>query len=166
MGERRIYLFQDLKIKQEALFDFAELYQRLFSWFEVMGYDFYEKGYEKHDKGAGSDIKIFWEATKETDDYTKFVIDVNFFILGFTKVEVEKDGLKFKTNKGSMEIRMNAYIVHDKKGDMEKRFTSTGRTIYEKFIAKRRLEDQEVALYNESHLLMDEIKAFVSMHQF
>ena len=99
MGEK-VKLFSDLKIKQDSIFDFGELYQRLFSWFEVMGYEFHETGYEKHDQGGGANnLKIFWVATKDVDKYSRFTIQLNFFVMGLTKVEIEKEGLKIKTNK-------------------------------------------------------------------
>jgi hypothetical protein len=160
----RIYLFENLKLKQDSIFDFGELYQRLFSFFEVMGYDFYEKGYEKVDQGGSENLKIFWEATKTVDDYTKFVLEVNFFVLGLSSVEIEKEGLKIKTNKCNMEIRMSAYLIKDTGNKMKGVVGEIGRKIYENFIAKKRLDDHEVQLYKESHILIDEIKSFVSMH--
>ncbi len=167
MGEdARTYLFRDLKLKVDTILDFGELYKRLFSWFEVMDFEFYEKNYEKHDMGGSENIKIYWVAEKNQDAYVKFVIETNFFITGFQKVEIEKDGLKIKTNKCSMEIRMSAYMVRDPGDKLKKSVGNTGRRIYEKFIAKKRLDDMEVALYKDSHLLLDEIKAFASMHNY
>tara|TARA_Y100000310_G_scaffold294203_1_gene324487 strand:+ start:917 stop:1420 length:504 start_codon:yes stop_codon:yes gene_type:complete len=162
----REYLFENLKIKQDSIFDFEELYQRLFSWFEVMGYDFYEKGYEKHEQGGADNLKIFWEATKKASDYTKFVIEVNFFILGISKVDIEKEGLKIKTNKCNMEIRMSAYLIKDVGDKMKKSVGNFGRKVYERYIARERMEDNEIQLYKETHLLLDEIKGFTSMHTF
>jgi len=167
MGEgARTYLFENLKIKQVSIFDFDELYKRIFSWFEVMGYDFHEKKYEKHEAPGNTNLKIFWEAEKTVDGYTKYVIEINFFVVGISKVEIEKDGLKIKTNKADMEIRMSCYHIRDIDDKMKKVVGEAGRKIYEKFIAKRRLEDNEVALYQEVNLLIDEIKSFVSMHVF
>ncbi len=167
MGEgAKQYLFQDMKIKRESIFDFGELYQRLFSWFEVMGYDFYEKSYEKFDLGGATNLKIFWEATKEVDGYTQFVIEPSFFIIGLSNVEIEKDGLKIKTNKCTMEMRISAYLIKDVDNKMQKSMGNLGRNIYEKYVAKDRLDDHELRLYEEAHLFMDEIKSFVSMHKF
>jgi hypothetical protein len=166
MGEARVYLFENLKIKQDSIFDFDELYKRLFSWFEVAGYDFYEKCYEKHNMGDADNLKIYWVATKDVDDYTKFVIETSFFVMGLKKVEIEKEGVKVKTNKATMEIRMSVYLVKDHEEKLKKKVGDFGRKLYEKFVIKGRLNDQEIRLYNESHLLIDEVKAFVSMHQF
>ncbi|MDP3917229.1 MAG: hypothetical protein Q8Q42_02990 [Nanoarchaeota archaeon] len=162
----RTYVFENLKIKQSTLFDMTELYLHLFSWFEVMGFDFYEKNYEKWEMGTDDTLKIFWVATKKADDYSEFVIETNFFITGFKKVEIEREGMKIKTNTGTMEIRMSAYLIKDVGDKMKKAVGNLGRDIYEKFITRSRLEDHEVQLYTISHLLIDEIKGFMSMHKF
>ncbi len=167
MGEARVYLFEDIKIKQDSIFDFDELYKRLFSWFEVSDYDFHEKAYEKHDMGNGVDnLKIYWIATKEIDKYVKFVIEMNFFLIGLQKAEIEKEGVKIKTNKGTMEIRLSAYLIKDYDDKLKKRVGDYGRKVYEKFMIRHRLDDYEVRLSKETHLLMDEVKSFVAMHQF
>lgn len=167
MGEDRVYLFEDIKIKQKSIFDLDELYKRLFSWFEVSDYDFHEKAYEKHDMGGGKDnLKIYWVATKILDKYVKFVIEMNFFIVGLQKVEIEKEGVKIKTNQSTMEIRLSAYFVKDFDDKLKKKVGDYGRKLYEKFMIRHRLDDYEVRLSQEAHLLMDEVKSFVAMHQF
>ena len=161
MGDPRVYLFSGLKIKQSSLFDFGEFYQRLFSWFEVMGYDFSEEGYERFDMGNFENVKIFWKASKEVEN-VKFVIEIGFFVIGLSKVELEKDGLKMKTNKGDLEMRMIAYF---EKPDMSKKLGVTGQKLYEKFVIGEKLSDFETQLYEEAHMLIDEIKSFLSMHK-
>ncbi len=167
MGEgARTYIFENLKLEADTIFDFGELYKRLFSWFEVMGYDFYEKNYERHELGGAENLKIFWHATKKADEYIEFGIEANFFVTGFQKIEIEKDGLKMKTHKCKMLLRLSAYLIRDPDDKLKNSIGAIGRNIYEKFVAKKRMDDQEATLYNESHLLLDEIKAFVSMHQY
>ncbi len=165
-AEERKYLFENTKLKIGTILDFGLLYKRLFSWFEVMGYDFHETNYEQHDAGGGDLLKIFWVSTKTVDDYTKFVIKTNFFITGFKKVEVEKDGLKMKLHKCTIEMRMTAYMVYDVGDKMKKSIGVVGRRMYEKFIVKNRMDDHEIQLYMETGQLWDEIKGFVSMHKF
>lgn len=167
MGGARVYLCENLKIKQVSIFDFGEFYKRLFSWFEVMDYDFSEKGYEKYDMGGGAEnLKIYWTSSKMVDGYVKFVIDLSFFLIGMTKVEIEKDGLKIKTDKGTVEMRLTAYFEKDPSEKMVKAVGEAGRGIYEKFVIRHKMEDYEAHLYEELHLLMDEIKSYLSMHKF
>jgi len=167
MGEdAKTYIFEKLKLKVENIFDFGELYKRLFSWFEFMNYDFYETTYEKHEMGGSDNIKIFWKATKNAESYAELVIETNFFITGFQKVEMEKEGMKIKTHKCSMEIRLNAYVILDPEDKLKKVVGDFGRKIYEKFVAKKRVDDFQIRLYKEAHLFLDEIKAFASMHNY
>lgn len=163
----RSYLFQDIKIKQKSIFDFGELYKIVFRWFEVHGYDFHEKEYLKEEfPGRGENLQLFWEGKKQFDTYTSFVIEINFFVIGLTSVEIEKNGLKIKTNQGDMEIRMSAYLLKDPQDKWTKGPLGKGmRALYEGFIARERLSNLETELYNESHQLIDEIKSFVSLHQ-
>tara|TARA_Y100000310_G_C20632958_1_gene789609 strand:- start:303 stop:812 length:510 start_codon:yes stop_codon:yes gene_type:complete len=161
----RVYLFEGLKLKQAGLFDFSELYKGLFKWFEVHDYDFYEKEYVKTDTARGEDLTLKWEANKE-EDYVKYVIEIDFMVLGMRNVEVEKDGLKLKTNQADVEIQLSAYLILDYGGSMNKKFGNIGRNFYEKRLAKDRIDQHEITLYNDSHMFIDEIKAFLSMHKF
>ncbi len=166
MESAKIYLCEGLKIKQDSIFDFGEFYKRLFAWFEIMGYDFAEKGYEKYEMGNADNLKIFWESKKEVDGYAQFVIEIGFFIVGFSNVEIEKDGLKMKTNKGTLEMRITSYLQRDPGDKVKKSIGEAGRNFYEKFMIRHKLEDYEGQLAEELQLLFDEIKSFLSMHKF
>ena len=163
----RDYFFQDYKLKAESIFDLTELYKLLFRWFELHGYNFYEKEYHDIDEPAGKHLEIFWYTEKEIDTYVKFVIEISYLVLGMQKVEIEKGGVKIKTNKATMEFRISAYLLKDY-GDRFSKFPlgKETRFIYDRIIARKRLNKLEIELVKETEQLIDEIKAFIDVHKF
>ncbi len=160
------YIFERMKLKQTAIFDLEELYKSLFRWFEVYGYNFYEAEYQDIDEPKGKHIEIAWIAEKTIDAYVRFVIEVDFLIIGMADAEIEKEGLKVKTNKGTIELRLTAYLLKDYNKKWSETPVHQGiRKIYDKIIIRNRLERYETELFIECHKLVDEIKAFMNLHQ-
>jgi len=158
----------NIKIKERSVFSLDELYKMLVRWFELHRYDFQEQEYRDENLGEkGKHLEIKWYAEKKIDDYFKFVIKMEFLVLGLIDVEVEKDGVKAKTNKGEIEIRTKAYMVkdYDKKWENSPimRFL---REIYDKKMIKSRIEGYEGELYEETRKLLDEVKVFLNLHRF
>ena len=156
-----------VKVKQSAIFDMDELYKALFRWFELYHYEFHEREYrESSDPGGGKHLEIRWYAEKKVDDYVKLVIEVDFLVLGLTDVEIEKNGAKTKTNKGTIEMRFSGYLLKDYEDSWSKSAFSTFiRGIYDKYIIRGRLEGYEGLIYDEAHKLIAEAKAFLALHR-
>ena len=160
-------LFSNYKLKQDSIFDLGELYKSIFRWFDVNGYSFYEKEYNDIDEPSGKHLEIYWYTEKKIDLYVKFVIEVSYLVLGMQKIELEKGGVKIKTNKGSIEFRITAYLMKDyddkwSKSAMQKKM----RYIYDRFIIKKRIDKLEVELVKDVNFLVDELKAFLDIHKF
>src|SRR3989344_8877287 len=93
----------NIKIKERSVFSLDELYKMLVRWFELHRYDFQEQEYRDENLGEkGKHLEIKWYAEKKIDDYFKFVIKINLFILGLESIEIEKDGIKHKKNRGEV----------------------------------------------------------------
>ncbi len=153
------------KIKQESVFNPSELYKSMFVWFATYGYDFAEEEYHDKDNGKNKDIKFFWVAEKKIDRYIKWCLDINAMILGMENVEIERNGLKLKTNKGSIEFKINAYILKDYDNTWSKGFMAFLRKIYDQVVARQRYSRMEDELIRETNKLIDEIKAFLNLYQ-
>ncbi len=163
---RKDSLLERYKVKTSAVFNLEELYKKLFNWFRVYGYELYEKAYQDFDEPTGKRIEIFWNAEKVMDSFVKFVIEVNYFITGVQIVEIEKEGIKLKTNKCGIEMRINAYLALDYDDKWSK--TSFGPALgnlYERYIAKKRIDKLEGELLTEAYAMIDEIKAFVDINR-
>ena len=160
-------LFSNYKLKQDSIFDLGELYKSIFRWFDVNGYSFYEKEYNDIDEPNGKHLEIYWYTEKKIDLYVKFVIEVSYLVLGMQKIELEKGGVKIKTNKGSIEFRITAYLMKDyddkwSKSAMQKKM----RYVYDRFIIKKRIDKLESELVKDVNSLIDELKAFLDIHKF
>ncbi len=158
----------NIKIKDRSIFSLDELYKMLVRWFELNGYDFQEQEYRDEDMGEGKKhLEIKWYAEKKISDYFKFVIETNFLIVGLESVEVEKGGIKYKTNKGEIEMRIKSYIEKDYDSKWERTVMMQFlRAVYDKYLIKSRIEGYEGLLYEETYKYMDETKAFLNLHRF
>lgn len=154
-----------LKIKQESIFNIAELYKALFAWLGNYGYEFSEDEYNEKDSGKNKDLKIFWTAEKKIDMYIKWGIELSILILGMESTEIDRNGLKLKTNKASIEFKITSYMIKDYDDKWSKGFTAVFRRIYDQVIARQRYDRMEIELIVETNKLIDEIKAFLNLYQ-
>ena len=160
------FIASGIKVKQTGVFSLDELYQLLYRWFELYGYDFQEEEYRDIDKGGKKNLEIRWYAEKKIDDYIKYVIKVSMMVLGMEDVEVEEEGVKRKTSKGTVEFRFDAFLLKDYEGAWEGGIMKFLREVYDKFVIKGRIESLEGELQGELYKFMDEVKAFLNMHRF
>lgn len=163
---QRDYIVQGIKVKQKTIFDMAELYKMMYRWFELYGYIHQEVEYRDSDEPNGKHLEIRWYQEKKIDDYFKFVIEISFLVLGLSKVEVEKNGVKSSTNKGEVEMRFDAYLLKDYDDKWNNSMMKFFRDLYDKFIIKKRIETFEGLLHTELYKLIDEVKAYLDMHRF
>ncbi len=164
----RDYFLDKFKLKKATIFDMKELYQRLFRWFETMGYSFYEREYrEIAEQGGSKHLEIRWIATKEIDNYMRFGIEMEFLILGLSKVEIERGGVKIGTNKGTFETRITCYLEKDYNGKWSSSpMMKTFRSIYERLMIRNRLDRYGDELLKDTGMLVDDIKAFMAMYKY
>ena len=155
MGQK-LFVASGLKISQKSVFNLQELYKMMFRWFELYGYGFSEREYKDSEAGDAKNLEIRWHAEKKKDDYVKFVIDPSFLILGMTKAEIEKDGLKIKTNQGSVEINFTAYMEKDFDEEWKKTpVRKFLREVYDKYVIGDRIEGYAGELTEEVYKLMN-----------
>ena len=71
------YIARNIKVRQQAVFDMADLYKIMFRWFSQHNYDFQEKQYMQRQSPDGSrHLEIGWEAARKISDYIKFRIKI------------------------------------------------------------------------------------------
>ena len=163
---QRDYLLTDFKLKQDSIFDLGELYKIIFRWFENNGYSFHEKMYQDQDMPAGKQLTVFWVGEKMIDAYIKFVIEINFLVIGLSKVEIERGGTKVSTNKGSIEFRISAYLLKDYDDKWSSSpMMKTVRKVYDYYLIKDRIERLEGTIIADYQALIDEIRSFLALHK-
>ena len=164
---RKDFFFENFKLKADTIFNIGELYKKLFKWFEVYGYSFWEREYKDIDEPGGKHVEIFWYAEKKIDEYVSYVIEINYLILGMSPIEIDQGGVKVKSHKSSTEFRISAYLLFDSDGKWSKTdFHKTIRNIYDKYVARERLDKLGEGLLSDTYDIIEEIKAFMNLHNF
>jgi len=153
------------KIKYDGIFSFKDFYKFCYDYItDEQGYDLAESKYIEKLNGNAKDMKVFWSATKEVTDYFKFEFSILFRILNLKKVEVNKNGTKVNTNKGSVEIKMKGNLLRDYKGKFEiNAFQKFLRSIYEKWVIASRVEEYEAKLVEECSEFLTQAKAYLDL---
>lgn len=153
-------IYSGVKIKQDSIFSLEELYKVMYRWFETKGYSFSETEYRKY--GTGDMVEIIWSAEKAVDNYAKITIDITFLITGLEKIEIEIEGIKSKSNKGTVEMKFDVNLILD----YNKNYGPLVRKIYQGLLIKKRIEDYETKAAADANGLFSEIRAFLKLHQF
>ncbi len=115
MVERHLVI-DHLKLSYEGLFNAAELYNLIVSFFYEKGWDWYEKMNEEQVTPTGKQIRILIAPWKSSSDYHKLTIHMKIHMIDVRDVEIEQDGKNIKVNHGIVRITFDAYVVSDRKG--------------------------------------------------
>jgi len=154
----------DSKIKQTSVFDFKEFYKFCYTWLADEEYDITENTYSEKVTATGKEVEIDWAAERKVSDYFKFVIKVNWRILGMVDVEVQKNNTKVKMNKGQVEVKVSAYIQKDYENRWEKNpFLKFLRGVYDKWIIKERIKQYETKIFGEADEFVSQAKGFLDL---
>ena len=153
------------KIKYDGLFPFKDFYKFCHEYItEEVGIDLIEKEYSEKINGNEKEVKIKWEGTKDLTDYFQFQIKVEFHILKLSNVEVNKEGVKIKTNSGSVKIDVKGMLIRDYKGKFE---TSSSmkfmRGIYEKWVITQRVAQFEDYVTGKCEGFLEQAKAYLDI---
>ncbi len=152
------------KIKQGGIFSFKDFYSFTYDWLRDEGYDLIEKSYSEKVKGDSKELKIKWEAERDISDYFRFVIQMDWFIIGMKDVEVQKEGKKVKMNSGLLEIKFKAILVRDYENRWEDRpIWKFLKGVYDRYIIRARIEDYENKILEELNELIDQCKSFLAL---
>jgi hypothetical protein len=153
------------KIKWKGIFSFKDLYEFTYNWLrEETELDLAEKKYKEKIAGDSKNIEIEWQGTRKLTDYFRMDVKVTFNIIALTKIEINQDGRKIKTNKGEVEISVKGTMVRDYEGKFEVSPTKkVWRGIYEKFIIPARIEEYEGKIIKECDTFLQQTKALLDL---
>jgi len=158
------------RIKFKDVFDCNKLFERMKDWLLDHGWyavtydggkdskrpEGFETLYLEKDKfgGVREELWVLWRLQKIADEsaYFKYHLDIDFHFLGIKPVEIIHEGRKIKTDKGEVEITVNALIERDynqffKKHPILKLF---GKAVAKKLL-KKDFEDKKLDLYREAY---------------
>ncbi len=152
-------------LKYVGIFNFPDFYKFCYDWLvEEFELFLIETKYVEKLKGDSKEIDIEWEGVKEVTDYFKWQVKVVFKILGLKKIEIERNGVKEKTNEGNVKMSIKGILLRDYKGKFEKNaFQKFLRAIYEKWIIPSRIEEYEEKLAGKCDEFLAQAKAYLDL---
>ena len=153
------------QIKYKGFFSFNDFYNFCYDWLtEETGLSISETKYSEKLSGDSKSIDIEWEGSRELNDYFKFETKISFKVDNLTKVEMNRDGVKIETNKGSIQIKTKGILVRDYKGKFESTaFNKFLRSIYEKWVISSRIEEYEGKIAGDSDEFLSQAKAYLDL---
>ena len=153
------------KVKYNGIFSFQDFYKFCYEYLtEEFGFYVAESKYGEKITGDAKEIEIEWEGGKKVTDYFKYIIKVDFRIIGLKNVEIQKESKKIQTNKGSIEISMKGILVSDYEGKYNTSPTLRFfRGVYEKWIIPSTIEQIEEKLISHCDGFLGEAKAYLDL---
>lgn len=154
-------------LKWKGIFPFADFYKFCNRWLtEETGLGAFseDKYSEKLVAGNAKEIDIEWTASKKMTDYFKMEMKVKFEIKGLVEVEIQKNGVKIKSNQGEIKMDVKGFLIKD----YDSKFESTAfrkflRGIYEKWVIKPRIDQFEDKVADDSNEFLGQAKAYLDL---
>ncbi len=162
MAERdRIYRG---KLKQKGIFIFKDFYEFLFDYLMDENYDVFEDKYTERVDGDTKQIEIKWTAIKEVTDYFRYEITFYWIVQNLKKVKVKREGKEVTMDSGSIEIKFDAILQKDYENRWENNaFLKFLRGIYDRYIIRSRVDDNEFKLFQEASEFTAQAKSFLAL---
>ena len=153
------------KIKYGGIFSFEDFYKFSYSWLtDEVGLNIAETKYSEKLSGDSKNIDIEWAGVRKLTDYFKFKMMVKFKIVGLKKVEINQNGAKVETNKGSVEVAIKGILIRDYAGKFEtSAFKKFLRSIYEKWVITSRINEFEDKIIGDSDEFLSQAKAYLDL---
>jgi len=105
-----------------------------------------------------------WRPEKIKNNYFKWQMSINAHLILLKKVEVIKDGEKFKTDSGEVEVLIDSWIETDYQGTWKTHsILKHFEKIYRERIMKENIEKQRKELKNETYRLQEAIKDYLQI---
>ena len=153
------------KIKYDGIFSFKDFYKFCHDWLsDEFGLTVAEEKYAEKLSGDIKNIDVEWAGSKKVSDYFKFVVPVKFKITALSNVEIVQDGIKMKTNKGSVEVSIKGVINKDYDGKFDPSPTKKIiRGLYEKWVITSRVDAMESKLAGDCDEFLSQAKAYLDL---
>lgn len=152
------------KIKHKGIFSFKDFYEFLYDYLMDENYDVFEDKYVEKIEGESKNVEIKWTAIKEISDYFRFEITIYWLIQGMKKIKVKKEDREVTMDSGTTELKFEAILVKDYENRWESNaFLKFLRGIYDRYIIRTRIDDNELKLFEEINELTAQTKSFFAL---
>jgi len=163
----KITLLDSEKITYDGVFDLKELYKHLYEWLTWRKYDVSEKKYKEKIKPTGKDMEIEWQANKDIDEYSSFQVEMKALLIGVADVEVQKENIKVKMQKGEINVKVSAHLITDRMETWTaKPQLAFLQKFYERYLYKSTMDRMKGEVWKVGWDFYNEVKAFLNLYRF
>ncbi len=145
-----------VKISYIGVYNFDKFYRDIINWFKANGYFFHEKVHIEMVRPAGKDHKIDFNASKEVDEYARYLIHVEIWALRTAKLSAKEN-----IYNGEIQVRVKGTMELDWKNKFEKhgKIGKALRSFYHKYVIKKRIWVKYAGdVYGDTNSLIANIK--------
>ncbi|MEK6938513.1 MAG: hypothetical protein AABX04_05695 [Nanoarchaeota archaeon] len=166
MPERHLVI-DHLKFGYEGLFNPAEVYNIISSFFFEKGYDWYEKVNEEQITPQGKQIHLILNPWKSASDYYKLIVKIQLNMIDLKEVEVEQQGQPLRLSQGVIRMTIDAYVLSDRK---DKWGASTLHwlvmVLTEKYFFRNHLAKFETWVKSDAEDLLHKLKSYLNTNKY
>ncbi len=154
-------------IKPRGIFDMGDYYKFLYNLIQSLGYAIGEDDYSQKELPAGKDIEFHWTCIMNVDDYTQFELKIECKVRGLQEVQVVRENIKEKKNKGEVELTVKGNIITDYNDRWEKQpLLKFLKKFYDNYLYRSTWESYYAKLNENVFLIENEAKAFFELPRF
>ncbi len=176
-GESIFPPFQPLRVKYKDVFDLKAFYEALHEWLQQNNWKAVEEGEldhfetyygEKIGREGMKEIWIQWRATKDAPEgpFT-YYLNFDYHVLGLTSIEVVKEGMKMKVNKGELDLYIDARIEEKYSKDLESNLLiKYFFMLFKQRVYRKEYELRKKELYQETYALQNFIKQWFKLKRY
>lgn len=159
-------LIDGRSLSYEGVFNIKELYRIIDTWFKDRGYEKQEiKNWEDVSENE-KQIVIEIIPYKKISDYARIDIRIFMIFSKLSEIDVEKDSVKYKMNKGRAEFYFDSYVVTDYENKWEtKPIVFFVKNVIDKFVYRMYTSSYDGEAIRDCTEIENEIRAFMNMHR-
>jgi len=156
-----------LKLKYEGLFNSAELYSVISSWFFEKGWDWYEKMNQEQVTANGKQIRFIFEPWKSSSDYHKAIIKIKMLMTDVREVEVEQEGKNLNLSHGEVKFYIDAILLSDRNEKWHKKPLLWLMSImFEKYLYKQHQGKMRIWIKSDVDDLYNKIRNYLNTFKY
>lgn len=168
MGERRLVV-DHLKFSYEGLFNLAEFYTVISSWFFEKGWDWMEKMNQEQITPEGKQVRIIFEPWKSSSEFYRISMIIKLHLIDVKDVEIEHKGETLRLSQGLIRITFDGFVVSDRTGkwvSKERPFYWFLTLVLEKYFFRDHLGKLETWIKSDVDDLHQKIKTYLNVFKY
>jgi len=174
-GDPRDILAAKWEIEFEETFHFKQLYKQLYQWLEEQGWSDPAGGktweyyyFERTLPSGHQEHRIWWRVARHpsnsSSDYVRYAMKIDFQTISMAKSETVFEGNKYKTYKGDVIVRCEAWLQLDYNNKWRDHpFLKYIDKFFRERIYKKQRETFKLDLYRKSYEFNREVKRFLDI---